>query len=352
MPNQNVGPLGRAQVVVNRGEVDKAKEAKLSLSDLMLQTMLDRSDLLDDQIRTQASVVKSQSDQIKQLNSIYSKLANHKTHTAAVSKPTWSVDHDKTPKEILLDNGYKLVLHGKDQSWSMIDANGNETKVWGDPHISEGDEHGNWDVQSDCTFVLDDGTKIHVKTTAGGRKDGNVYTDSLVITKGNQSLTVTGIADDDPQIGQPSLDGAMLDKTTNDGHVFKMGDQIDDWVYDNDQEMQTGARITGDRQYEETSGVSESSNIYNQLLTPSDVKLLESLGITVYDASGAGMLTPSEIQNLQTQIKDMRDSVTGISNIDLTKLDSYNKKYTQSLDLASSFMKSQYEQAKSIIRNI
>ncbi|WP_211824395.1 DUF1521 domain-containing protein [Kistimonas asteriae] len=350
MSGQNIGSTGGIQGVDLKG-IGEASGEKLSLADLMMQTMLDRSEMLDQQIRNQAALVKSQNDQIKQLNQIYSKLANHKTQTETVSKPTWTVDHEKDPKEIALDNGNKIVIHGNSEAWSIVDANGNSTKIWGDPHVSEGDRNGYWDFQSDGTFMLDDGTKIQVKTTAKDRKDGNVYTDSLTITKGNQSIEVTGIADNKPQIGEPALNGAMLDQATNDGHVFKMGDQADDWVYEGS-ELKLGSKITEERQHEEASAIDESSNVYNQVLTPEDAKLLEEVGVTVYDASGTGLLTPEEIANLQTQIKDMRDSVSSISNIELTKLDSYNKKYTQSLDLASTFMKSQYDQAKNIIRNI
>lgn len=349
----DIGSTGGVHHVNLEGIKQAGQSETLSLSELMMQTMLDRAETLDEQIRSQAEIVKNQNNQIKQLNSIAAKLTNHKAHTENVPKNTWSVDKEKDPKEILLDNGYKIVIHGKKESWSIIDADGKTTKIWGDPHVSEGDRSGHWDFQSNSTFVLDDGTKITVDTTSKGRSDGNVYTNGLTITKGNQSLQVTGIADNKPEIGNPSLNGGQLDKSTNDGHVFMMGDHADDWVYE-----QTGEEVTGSKNYKQAvqneyvTDNAKNNDIYNQTLTPEDKELLKQLNITVYDASGVGMLTPDEIQNLQTQIKASRDSVSSLSNIDLTKLDSYNKKYTQSLDLASTFMKSQYDQAKSIIRNV
>ncbi|MCK5892927.1 MAG: DUF1521 domain-containing protein [Endozoicomonadaceae bacterium] len=351
----DIGSAGAGGVQhVNLDGIKQAGQSEtLSLSELMMQTMLDRAETLDDQIRTQAGIVKDQNDQIKQLNSISAKLSNHKSHTENVAENTWKVDKEKDPMEIMLDNGNKLLFHGENESWSIVDSDGKSTKIWGDPHVSEGDRGGHWDFQSNSTFILDDGTKISVDTASKGRTDGNVYTNGLTITKGNQSIQVTGIADNDPKIGDPGLNGGQLDRDTNDGHVFQMGDAADDWTYQATGKEVTGsAKFTGDVQFEAKAMGDDANNVYSQTLTAEDKELLKELNITVYDESGVGMLTPDEITNLQTQIKAARDSVSSLSNIDLTKLDSYNKKYTQSLDLASTFMKSQYDQAKSIIRNV
>jgi len=347
MANQNV--TGTANVNANTG-ADNEVEKKIPLADLMLFTMLDRAEMLDSQIRQQANIVKSQNENIKQLNKIFSKLANHTQETKTVSKPTWQVDHDKSPKEIQLDGGNKILIHGNNEAWSIVDSNGNSTKIWGDPHVSEGDAAKHWDFIDDSTFVLEDGTKITVtlETDPGGRS--GIYTEGLTITKANQSIEVTGIAYNDPQIGNPMLDGGAKDILQSDGHIFEMGDQADDWVYSGS-ELQAGDRIEGKIDNELMSSVTKDSNV-KSVLTESDIALLKELGVEVYDSSGQGLLTPSEIRNIQTQIKDTRDSISSISNLDLTKLDSYSKKYTQSIDLASQFMKSQFDQARSVIRNI
>lgn len=328
----------------------------LSIGDLNTLVMLERSEILDRQIRDQIGLVHEKNEQIRTLNQIQSKLMNHRTTTTAVSENTWSVNHDSNPKEIALDNGYKLQIHGKDESFSIVDANGNQTKIWGDPHVSEGDRGGNknWDFHKDATFILDDGTKISVKTKARGDSK-MVFADQLTITKGNQAIQVTGIEANNPQIGQPNLNGAQLDADTNDGFVFNMGDQADDWLYNGEEIAGDGKFVNVTENKEALTGEAEtlaSNQTLSQVLTPEEQALLDKLGITVYDASGVGMLTPEELTNLADQMKSTKESLTSSSQLDMVQLQSLTGKYEQTNSLASQVMKQQYSQAKEIIRNI
>ena len=328
----------------------------LSIGDLNMLVMLERSEILDNQIRDQIGMVHKKNDQMKSLNEIQSKLMNQKSTTTAVSENTWTIDQNKSPREIALDNGYKIQIHGDKEKWSILDANGNKTEIWGDPHVNEGDRSGNkqWDFQQDATFILDDGTKITCKCKDKGRSDKNIFSDELIITKANQSIHVTGIADNNPQIGEPTLEGAKMDADTNDGYIFKMGDQVDDWTYN-------GEEITGDFKNitaEEGAKTSEmvlendANNQLNNLLTDDERNLLKELGITIYDASGVGVLTPEEINNLNTQIKSSKETLTSMSQLDMVQLQSMTGKYEQTNSMASQVMKQMYSQAKEIIRNI
>ena len=331
------------------------QDKSLSIADLNMIVMLEKSEILDKQIRDQIGVVHKKNEQMKALNDLQARLMNHKSTTTAVSESSWTVDHNASPKEIALDNGYKIQIHGNSEKWSIVDAAGNKTDIWGDPHVTEGDRDGSisWDFQQDATFVLDDGTKITCKCKDKGRDDKAVFSDELIITKANQSIHVTGIADNDPQIGQPSLDGASLDAETNDGYVFRMGDQVDDWMY-------KGEEIVGEFRNVTTDGAitheeilaSDSDSRIDSLLTDADRALLDELGITVYDASGMGVLTPDEIDNLSAQIKSNKESLTSMSQLDMVQLQSLTGKYEQTNSLASQVLKQQYGQAKEIIRNI
>ncbi len=347
------GGVGSAQQVQSLQGVDLDSKS-LSIGDLNMLVMLERSEILDRQVRDQIGLVHKKNEQIRQLNQIKSKLTNHQANSTAVSENTWTVNN----REINLDNGYKIQIHGSSESFSILDANGNETSVWGDPHVSEGDRKGNknWDFQEDATFILDDGTKITVKTKnlhdQGRGAEKAVFSDELIITKANQSIHVTGIADNNPQIGKPELNGAQLDAATNDGYIFKMGDQVDDWKF-NDKEI-TGEfkNVTegmGAKTHEEAIAGHQT---IQQILTPEEQALLDELGITVYDASGAGMLTPEELGNLSEQIKSSTESLTSTSQLDMVQLQSLTGKYEQTNSLASQVLKQQYNQAKEIIRNI
>ncbi|MTI14102.1 DUF1521 domain-containing protein [Sansalvadorimonas verongulae] len=351
----NIGGINQ-QAGVQGVNVD-ATDKSLSIGDLNLLVTLERAEILDSQIRDQINVVDKKNKQIRALNQLQSKLLNHKNTTAAVSENTWTVNHDSSPKEIALDNGYKVQIHGEQESFSIVDANGNATKIWGDPHVSESDRGGDmqWDFQQDATFMLDDGTKITVKTKDLGRSgqlDKSVFADQLVITKGNQSVHVTDIAANNPQIGAPELNGGQLDADTNDGYIFKMGDQADDWLFEGEEITGEWKNVTAGKSELVHEEIVEANQTIQQLLTPEEHALLEELGITVYDASGSGMLTPEEITNLSNQIGSAKESLTSTSQLDMVMLQSLTNKHQQATSLASQIEKKVHDEAKSIINKI
>ncbi|CAM3582469.1 DUF1521 domain-containing protein [Parendozoicomonas haliclonae] len=348
----NIGGVQQTQGL----DASKIHDKKLSIGDLSMLIFMEKSTLLDKEIRNQVGIVHKKNEQMKMLSDIQAKMMNQKTTTQAVSENTWSVNHDKDPKEIALDNGYKIQIHGEKESWTIVDANGNNTKIWGDPHVNEGDRKGSkqWDFQKDATFVLDDGTKITCKCKDKGRKDKNIFSDELIITKANQSIHVTGIADNNPQIDGPALDGAAKDAAFNDGYLFKMGDQVDDWLFNGEEITGDFKNVTegkGELINEHATAQSANDNLNNSLSTE-ERNLLNELGITVYDASGVGILTPEEINNLSEQIKNAKETLTSMSQLDMVKLQSLTGKYEQTNSLASQIQKQALNQAKEIIRNI
>jgi len=359
MAINNTGGIGGINSAQGLGNVDTSNK-NISIADAMALVMHDRAEILENQIRDQIQNVHDKNEKLKKLSDIQAKLRNMQTNTNTVDSSTWTVDQNVSPRQINLDNGYTITIPGANEEWTITDANGNNTRVWGDPHVSEGDRDGqkNWDFQEDATFILDDGTKITVGVKDIGHGNGYVVTDKLTITKGNQSLEVTNIAANDPQIGKPSLDGAALDAATNDGHIFMMGDEADDWTYQQDGGREIAGdgweNITGDvgeSKHEESMAVNEQGNI-NNILTQDELALLQELGVNVYDNSNLGMLTPTELKNLNESIRSSKDSLTSMSQLEMVKLQSLNSKFEQTNQISSQTQKSQYDQAKSIIRNI
>ncbi len=161
------------------------------------------------------------------------------------AEKTWAVNQqDKT---IHLDNGYILSFEGQHQAWSITDPQGNKSRIWGDPHVQESD-NGKWDFKEQTTFKLDDGTKITVKTKPWGNGSMTV-SDELFITKGDQAITVKGIADNNVQISDVGMNGRELDRMVNDGYLVKEMGGVDDWSFE-------GKEVTQNlpfepRQYEE-----------------------------------------------------------------------------------------------------
>lgn len=141
------------------------------------------------------------------------------------STRTWQVDRNN--RTIRLDNGYILTFENKDQAWHIKDARGNDVRIWGDPHVHE-DDGGKWDFKDQMTFRLADGTKITVKTKPVGNGSRTV-SDELFITKGDQAIHVTGVAENRVNISNVTLTGRDMDNMVADGYLAQEMGGVDDW---------------------------------------------------------------------------------------------------------------------------
>lgn len=128
---------------------------------------------------------------------------------------------------ITTPGGYKIEATGQHE-WKITGPDGKETKVWGDPHVAEGDG-GKWDFKKNSTFVLGDGTKVNV-TTAPWGNDGMTVTKGLEVISGNDRVTVEGIDKGKGVVGQVTQDGFAHANSFN-GDVFVMGNETDDWSH-------------------------------------------------------------------------------------------------------------------------
>ncbi len=152
--------------------------------------------------------------------------------------------------------GYKIIPEGKDSAFKIMGPDGKElTRVWGDPHVKEGDGT-KWDFTKDSNFVLPDGTRIGVDTTS---QTGKSVTQGLDIANGNDRIQMTGINSDKPQTGELTNDGMAgwqaANGTGRDTFSLRHDANSQDWVkhdetgklagvingakYENDQYVQT-----------------------------------------------------------------------------------------------------------------
>jgi Domain of Unknown Function (DUF1521) len=127
---------------------------------------------------------------------------------------------------ITTPGGYKIEATGATE-WTITGKDGKSTKVWGDPHVAESDG-GKWDFKKDSTFVLDDGTKINVKTKDAG--NGTTITSGLDITNGRDRVQVTDIDKGKGKVGEITNDGLQANYAQNDQIV--MGEHVADWGKD------------------------------------------------------------------------------------------------------------------------
>lgn len=124
--------------------------------------------------------------------------------------------------------GYTVEPLGRFE-WKITGPDGKTTRVWGDPHVAEGDG-GKWDFKRDSTFVLPDGTRINVTTKPWGN-GGMTVTSGLEIINGNDRVVVSGIDAGKGVIGPVTRDGFRHVNNFGGRDVFVMGRETDDWSY-------------------------------------------------------------------------------------------------------------------------
>lgn len=126
---------------------------------------------------------------------------------------------------ITTPGGYKISVNG-DCEWTITTPEGKTTKIWGDPHVAEGDG-GKWDFHDNSVFVLPDGTKIYA--TTGDSGNGATVTTGLTVSTGNEHVSVSGVNKGNPEIGQVTSGAFMPSSGFNVNDVFVMGGDGDDW---------------------------------------------------------------------------------------------------------------------------
>ena len=149
------------------------------------------------------------------------------------------------PSGSLKNEGGKITTPGgytieatKQHEWIITGPDGKTTRIWGDPHVAEGDG-GKWDFKRDSTFVLGDGTKINVKTAPWN--DGKMtVTSSLEIISGNDRVNITDIDKGKGVTGPITQDGYAHSNCFGNNDVFVMGRESDDWAYQ-------GREVTGSK---------------------------------------------------------------------------------------------------------
>ena len=128
---------------------------------------------------------------------------------------------------ITTPGGYKIEATSQFE-WKVTGPDGKSTRVWGDPHVDEGDG-GKWDFKRDSTFVLGDGTRINCSTTDYG--NGMTVTKGLEIISGNERVQISDIDKGKGKTGAVTQDGYAHVNSFGGKDVFVMGKETDDWSF-------------------------------------------------------------------------------------------------------------------------
>lgn len=159
------------------------------------------------------------------------------TQPAPVSAPTVSDSYHpagslKTEgNTVITPGGYKIEMIGQ-YEWKITGPDGKWTRIWGDPHVDEGDRDGtaDWDFKRNSIFMLPDGTQINVTTVPGGAP-GMTVTGQLEIINGVDRVVVTDIDKGVGKIGTITQDGHLY-RDRFKGDIIRMGRESDDWSFE------------------------------------------------------------------------------------------------------------------------
>lgn len=213
-------------------------------------------------ISPQTEVNQMLSDLFKSLSNFFDSLGGNQFNTnqnypscGCTSPPI--IDDSSHPSGTLKTDGGKITTPGgytveplSQFEWKITGPDGKSTRIWGDPHVAEGDG-GKWDFKRNSTFMLPDGTRINVTTAPW--KDGKMtVTSQLEVINGNDRVLVTDIDKGKGKIGQVTADGYQHANSFGGNDVFVMGRESDDWSFQ-------GREITG------SNNGGESFKLGNQL---------------------------------------------------------------------------------------
>ncbi|WP_244238668.1 DUF1521 domain-containing protein [Corallococcus terminator] len=118
--------------------------------------------------------------------------------------------------------------------WKVTGPDGKSTRIWGDPHVAEGDG-GTWDFKKDTTFTLGDGTMINVSCKPYG--NGMTVTGQLDIVFMDSHVTISDLDKGKGTIGPVKKDGvAEADRFHGrkdvDTDTVMMGNSTDQWLFE------------------------------------------------------------------------------------------------------------------------
>lgn len=327
---------------------------QVDLQTLMATVMLQKTDLLDQQVRNQAAVIQQKNTTLRTINDLLSEGGVKQAEANALDQTNQLSATEANGKiTIQISDEYTLEVPkpNTDMSWTLTDKEGNKVKIWGDPHVDENaDGTTDWDFKQNATFVLADGTKISVGTVPYG--NGQNVTSSLTITRGDEVVTVNGIDNNNVTYTDSNTGGRSVDARTNDGYIFQEGSGgVDDWTTTN----------TSGQQVEIRSNQAMGEALQNEVaIETNDVEMSQAMKdflaanpqIAYTDSDGDGKLTATEYKTLMDNLARERDSLTSTSQLDMTMLQSTMSKYNQTFEALSNFTSKYFQSLQTITGNL
>lgn len=213
----------------------------------------------------------------------------------------WEAKASGDKGTIKISDRYEIKLDETNSKWTLTDkCEGKTTTIWGDPHLDT-QINGNLQFKETMSFVLEDGTKITVKTTPTNKSADATLSSELYITNGDKSIIVKGLAKDgngqydaktsdgDLKVVVSETNGKAVDALIDDGAltVFQVGDL---WVNGATRKQLTQSEIdNAEENYDgDESGAIKGSDKKDDKLkgTDSDDIYIATEGLDKFDGMG------------------------------------------------------------------
>ncbi|MGY0217331.1 DUF1521 domain-containing protein [Endozoicomonadaceae bacterium StTr2] len=325
-----------------------------------------RHNLIHSNLQSQIGAFQQMNAKMEKLGQLQASLSEASLQTPEFTETTWSsAKADNGDHKIDLGDGYKITVKNNDDAhWILEDADGNQTKIWGDPHVNYGNDSTKRDAdfKGTITIMLDNGTKITVDTipaAEAGRPDlgDQTFSEKLTITQANQVMVVDNIMSGagTPTITGPSLQNArQIDDQTNDGVILREGDQGVGHFVD-----VTGQKVTG--YFAQTTVINEHKDQHDDPVV--NVEMLDfarSIGIdttftdptTGQKVESDGFMTKDQIKIFKERVKGKQESFGNVTQLQTVKIQSWFNKLNQSIEMASNVESKSHNSKNTLIGNL
>ncbi len=332
----------------------------------MMLVNIKRHNLIHGSLQSEIKSFQKMNDKMEKLGQLQASLSEVGLQTTEFPETTWtSSKADNGDHTIELDDGYSLTIKNNDNAtWVLTDAEGQQTKIWGDPHVNYGNDGSKRDAdfKGTITLMLDNGTKITVDTIsardAGKPHLGDqTFSEKLTITRANQVMVVDDIMSGGgtPTISSASLQNAReIDDQTNDGVVLLEGDQGVGHFVD-----VTGKKVTG--LFAQTTVFNEHKDQHDDPLVSAEMlDFARSVGIdttftdkaTGQKMESDGFLTKDQIKIFKERVKGKQESFGNVTQLQSVKIQSWFNKLNQSIEMASNVESKSHNSKNNLIGNL
>ncbi|MDP0588494.1 MAG: hypothetical protein QS748_04615 [Candidatus Endonucleobacter bathymodioli] len=303
---------------------DPALDKTKSLSHFSSEAYLQRGRILDNEVRKLAGQIELSNDYLSEINILLNEASDVLYGGDEFAATSWQNTVNGGDNSITLDDGYGLVVSANG-SFTITDADGNSLAYAGAgliPTPAGGPSGNSIILNGKTSIVLENGTKLTLDFT------GPTLT-SLVITRGNQGMSVTGL-NGVPVVNGPALDGETRDAAITDGDILVENGGVNSLLQDGlnvDLYNATGGRISEEHK----------DFIKNQLKIEIDL---------------SGNITKETWTQLKRELTLARDNLTGSNQLQTVLLQSALTRYNQNYDAMTNLENKIFALLKEILNRV